>query len=145
MKKQVIIFLAGIVAMIGACTYSESGIYHVDPVPGEVPIISVSTNLDTIDNVIVTDSLEVAYNVEIENGDFYLVEAYLANQLAYYSDTTHGAFWISWELVGEPGIDTLSFYFLYSTNSNSLAEIVGVEYNLIQLDYEINFDPGGER
>ena len=145
MKNLFFLILAGIVAIINACTYSESGFYFVDPVPGEPPVISVTTNLDTINNPTVIDSLEVVYDVEIENGKFYQVEAYVVNQMVYNSDTTSGSFWLTQDLVQQPGIDTLFIFFFYSTNSNSLADIVELEFNVIELDYPIIYEEGGAR
>ena len=129
--------LAGLVAVIGACVYSESGIHYVDPVPGEPPTFQASTNLDTIPNAIVLDSLEVFYESEIENGEFYQVEAYSFDEIVYLSDSTYGSFWISYDSLYRTGMDTLSLFFIYSTNSNSLADIVGAEYNVFELEYPI--------
>jgi len=137
MKKITIFILAGIVAVIGACVYSESGIHYVDPVPGEPPTFQASTNLDTIPNAIVLDSLEVFYDAEIENGEFYQIEAYSFDEIVYLSDSTHGSFWISYDSLYRIGMDTLFLFFFYSTNSNSLADIVGAEYNVLELEYPI--------
>ena len=137
MKKITILILAGVVAVIGSCVYSESGTYNVDPVPGEPPTFQASTNLDTIPNPIVLDSLEVFYDAEIENGEFYQVEAYSFEENVYLSDSTHGSFWISYDSLYRTGMDTLSLFFFYSTNSNSLADIVSAEYNVLELEYPI--------
>ena len=137
MKKITILILAGLVALMSACVYTESGTYYVDPVPGEPPSFQASTNLDTIPDPIVIDSLEVFYDVEIENGEFYQVEAYSFDEIVYLSDTIHGSFWIIHDSLYRTGIDTLSLFFFYSTNSNSLADIVGAEYNVLELEYPI--------
>lgn len=129
--------------MISACTYSESGIYYVDPVPGDPPLITVTTNLDTIPDPTVVDSLEVRYDVLLENGEFYQVEAYMQQELLFFSDTISGSFWISHDFVDETVTDSLFLYFFYSTNSNSLADIVDLEWNMKTLGYAINFDAGG--
>ena len=145
MRNLIIVILTCAVALIYSCTYSESGIYYVDPIPGDPPIISAVTNLDTIIDPIVVDSLEVVYEVEIENGEFYQVEAYVLDSRVYFSDTTNGSFWINNSVVEEPGVDTLRIFFLHSTNSNSLADVIGLEYSSIQLDYAILFEKGGKQ
>ena len=137
MKKITTIILAGIVVLIGACVYSESGTHHVDPVPGEPPSFQVSTNLDTIPDPKVPDSLEVFYDADIENGEFYQVESYAFDELVYMSDSTEGSFWISYDSLYRTGMDTLSLFFFYSTNSNSLADIIHAEYNFLELEYPI--------
>ena len=143
MRNVAFILLAGILISIYACTYSESGIYHVDPVPGDPPEIWMTTNLDTLNTPSVTDSLEVVYEVEITNGKFYQLQAFVREQMIYNSDSIKGAFWIDTTVVEEPGIDTLSLYLFFSTNSNSLADIVELEYDFFSTDYPINFEQGG--
>ena len=58
MTRNLIISFVIITALISACVYTNSGTYYVDPVPGEPPTISVSTNLDTMYDPRVIDSLE---------------------------------------------------------------------------------------
>lgn len=131
--------------LICSCTYSDSGIFFVTPVPGDPPEIWVTTNLDSIPNPTVVDSLEVIYDVEIINGDFYQLEAYFLNELVFNSDSTNGSFWIDSTFVQSPEVDTLSLYFFFSTNSNSLANIVGLEYDYVSLDFPINYEQGGTK
>jgi hypothetical protein len=142
-NKQLIFLMAAWVLLASACVYTESGIYEVDPVPGEPPVISVTTNLDTLMDPVVTDTLEIAYEVLIENGEFYLAEAYIVNQQVYYADTTKGSFLLYRNMVYEPTTDTLYFNFYYSTNSNSLADIFNLEAHVIKLKYPITFQEGG--
>lgn len=142
MKRIIIIVLVLFVILLDACVYSESGIYYTEPIPGDPPSFSVTTNLDTIPEPSVADSLEVIYDAEIANGEFYQVEAYILDELVFNSDTTDGSFLIYTTDVEVPGVDTLSIYFFYSTNSNSLADIFDLEYNYTQLDYAINFEEG---
>ncbi len=144
-QKRLIIVWVGFTLLISACIYSESGIYNVDPVPGDPPVIAVTTNLDTVVDPVVTDSLEVTYEVLIENGEFYVVEAFIANQQIYLADTTSGSFQIYSHLVYQPGTDTLYLNFYYSTNSNSLADIFNLEANVVDLKYPVSFLEGGAR
>ena len=142
--KRIYTFLgAAIVALTNACTYSDSDIFLVEPIPGDPPVFSAGTNLDTIYDPTVIDSLEVIYNVEIENGELYQAEAYLGEDLLYYSDTIRGSFWIIRDTLNESVEDSLFIYFFYSTNSNSLADIVNLEWNMEKLAYAISFETGG--
>ncbi len=143
MKKIYTFLGAAIIVLINACTYSDSDIFFVEPIPGDPPLITVGTNLDTIYDPRVTDSLEVIYNVVIENGEFYQAEAYLNEDLLYNSDTIRGSFWIIGDTLRESVDDSLFIYFFYSTNSNSLADIVHLEWNMEKLGYAISFDTGG--
>ncbi len=143
MKKLNIIIVTGIAALIGACSFSDTGIHYVDPIPGDPPTIHVSTNLDTMATIKLIDSLDVIYDVEIENGEFYRFEAIAYDNSVYISDSTSDSFWIIRDTLIDPGIDTLFLYFYYSTNTNSLADIVDLEYNLIELNFPIDY-VGGE-
>ena len=142
MTRNLIISFVIITALISACVYTNSGTYYVDPVPGEPPTISVSSNLDTMYDPRVIDSLEIIYEVEIVNGEFYLVDAVVNDTSVYSSDTINGSFWIQSSLVEEPGVDTIFMRIYYSTNSNSLADVVGLEANILDLEYPVTFEGG---
>jgi hypothetical protein len=139
MKKWYLMISAGMLILCHSCFYTETDIYFVDVVPGDPPVFSVSTNLDTIVDPVVSDSLEVIYEAEIENGEFYLVQSYLSDGFIFQSDSLQDAFWIHLEDEASPGLDTLYLYFYYSTNSNSLADLVKAEANIVQRKYPITF------
>jgi len=139
MRKWILVISAGMMLLVNACFYNESDIYFVDVVPGEPPVFSVSVNLDTIIDAEVTDSLEVSYGAEIENGEFYLIQSFVSNKLVFQSDSLQNSFWIYPDDVASPGLDTLYLYFYYSTNSNSLADLVKAETNIFQRKYPVIF------
>ena len=139
MKKWSLIISAGLLLLCHSCFYNESDIYFADVVAGEPPVFTVSTNLDTLMDPMVNDSLEVSYTAEIENGDFYLVQSYLSDGFIFQSDSLQHSFWLYPDDVAFPGLDTLYFYFYYSTNSNSLADLVQAEANIVQRKYPIIF------
>lgn len=134
------ILLTGTLMILGSCFYHESDIYFVDPVPGEPPDFSVTTSLDTLQNPEINDSMEVRYDVLINNGEFYLMEAYLAGNWLFNSDSIQDAFWLQHDDVNFPGVDTLVMVFYYSTNTNSLADIINLEANVVRRDYGIQFN-----
>ena len=144
MKKLLIILLTGFAAILSSCIYSDFGEYYFEPVPGDPADATATTNLDSLGNIILTDSLEVTYEIEIENGEFYQIEARLSEFLIYLSDTTHGGFWIHTTMWEEVGVDTLRLNIYYSSNSNSLGDIVGVEADLLKLKYPITFEESPE-
>ena len=69
----------------GACVYSDPGIYSVDPVPGEKAVDSVSTNLDTITQPSVTESLalDIEYRMTVRGGEPYYVDCWIYNLTVY--------------------------------------------------------------
>ena len=123
-----------------ACFYSDTEMFYVEPVAGDLPDITVSTNLDTLHNPQVNDSLEVEYLVEISNGEFFYVYADLAGSVVYESDTSQAAFWITPYMADSAGIDTLYMEFYYSSNTNSLADKLGYEARVKNLKFALDFN-----
>jgi len=138
-NKKLIIFFLSIVSLNTACVYSDYGNYFVEPIADDPPIIFVSTNLDTMYQPVVSDSLEVIYEVDIQNGDVYFVDAWVGGSRVYESDTTQASFWLYPDDAQIPGIDTLWLDIYYSTNSNSLADALELEALEFNLKYAIDF------
>lgn len=133
--------IIGVLALIcQGCIYMEPETYFVDPVPSDPPTYIVCTNLDTIQAPSVSDSLEVSYLMELENGKFYLADAYLSSGQIYRSDSAHGSFMLYPYHAYSPGIDTLYINFYISSNTNSLADVFELEANLVQLKYGVLFE-----
>jgi len=135
-----------------ACMYNDSESYYVNPIPGDSATLVVITNLDTIGNPVITDSLMIKYSAEIEGGELYVVDCNLDNLLLYeyisdYDPDTLAApyvlsdsFWIRGSLPLEPGIKTMSLSFYYSANTNSLADKYGIEASKRDLEYDIKLE-----
>jgi hypothetical protein len=126
-------------ALLSACIYSDSDIYKVDPVADDPPVVSVVTNLDTLLNPRVNDSLEVIYELSIADGELYYVDAKVSDWTVHSSDTTHGSFWIYPTQSDETELDTLYMVFYYSSNTNTLADVAGYEALTTRLKYAIDF------
>ena len=136
------IFITGtitLIALIQGCMYADYGHYYVDPVADDPPILVAGTNLDTIYNPVVEDSLEVIYEIDIQNGTFYYLGAQLIDRWIYDSDSTQGSFWLYPDDVQMPGIDTLIIEIAYSSNTNTLGDVLGIEARESQLKYAIDF------
>jgi len=139
---MIISILIATILLLPSCFYSDSEIYEVEPVSGDPPVISVFTNLDTLVNPPVNDSLEVIYNVEIEGGDLYYVDAVISSIQIFESDSIHGSFWITHSMSAVTGVDTLYIDYYYSSNSNSLADITGYEARIKNLKIAVDFNLG---
>ncbi|MEA3461341.1 MAG: hypothetical protein U9R49_05640 [Bacteroidota bacterium] len=134
------VFTVVLLSGLQACFYSDSEMYQVEPVPGDPPLVAITTNLDTLNNPPVNDSLEVIYDVEISGGEFYYVYADVVNTTVFESDSTHGSFWIHPALAESSGVDTLFMEFYYSSNSNSFADKVGYEAQVESHNFAIDFN-----
>jgi hypothetical protein len=146
MRKHIYIFLTGLfLAGIPSCIFTDSETYYVDPIPGDLPQILVSTNLDTLYNPPVKDSLQVSYLVNISGGDFYYVYADIVNKTIFESDSMEGTFWITGSMAESAGVDTLYMEFYYASNSNSLGDKTGFEALSEILTFAVDFQPGNGR
>jgi len=133
------------------CIYSSNELYTVEPVPGVPPTVFATASLDTVDANPYTDSLMVSYEISVNGGELYYVES-LIEQYSIYEylpdydpDTLHGpyvqadSFWLAVAVPPDSGIYTLYLDFYYSTNTNSLGDILGVEANVLTLEFLIDF------
>ncbi len=136
---SIVIFVL-LLSGLEACFYSDIEIYGVDPVPGDPPVFSVSTNLDSLHNPDVNDSLEVIYQVEISGGELYYLYADVGSTQVFESDSTAGSFWILPSFADSSGIDSLYMEFYISSNTNSLADMVGYEALVEYMSIAINFN-----
>ncbi len=145
MNKALITLMAvTLVFLLPACFYSDPEIFEVEPVPGDPPVFSVSTNLDSLDHPPVNDSLELIYQVEISGGEFYYVYAEIAGNPVFESDSAFGLFWIYPEMADSTGVYTLYMDFYYSSNSNSLAARIGYEALVDHFNIPLDFNGGGQ-
>ncbi|MEN8156239.1 MAG: hypothetical protein ABFS10_04760 [Bacteroidota bacterium] len=155
MKHQnITIIILSLAIGMGACIYADSGIYTVDPVPGEKATVSVTTNMDTLVDPVLSDSLQVIYDFEIDNGELYYVESILEETrvyellLNYDPDTIEGpfgltdTFWIHRSVPVDSGLHSLSLRFYYSSNTNTMADLFRVEADELERAYPITVEGG---
>jgi hypothetical protein len=139
-----------------SCIYSDTDSYIVIPEPGQPASLWVTSNLDTLPDPVVTDSLMVTYEAGIENGELYYVEAVIEDiriydrLLEYNPDTVPGiyfladSFWVRGSLPLDEGTCTLNLNFYFSSNTNSLGDLLGLEYDAYQRPYILTLE-GGEK
>jgi len=139
-RKAILILISfATLSLLNACFFTDSEIYRVDPVADDPPIVSVLSNLDTLINPRVNDSLLVSYEVAVENGEFYLMEAMVSEGIVHSSDTAYGSFWVYPSQSDETDLDTLFMEFYHSSNTNTLADRTGWEARITMRKYAIDF------
>ena len=155
MRASTSIFL--ILAMfLAACSYSSSEIYYASPVPGDTATVVLSTNLDNIDTAVVSDSLLFKYRAEIEYGELYFTSASIGSTTLYQHatdydpDTLMGpfvlrdSFWIWSDQATDTGLYSLLFTVYYSSNTNSLGDVLNIEADILKLEFDLLVE-GGEQ
>lgn len=156
MKSANISGMIVLACLLAACTYSDSDVYYANPIPGDTATLVVSTNLDTLDPVVIADSLLIKYRAEIENGKLYFTSASI-DAITFYQyyteydpDTINGpyvltdSFWIWSNPANDSGLYTLIFSAYYSSNTNSLGDKLGLEADLLNLEFDLFVEGGGK-
>ena len=155
MRASISLFLL-LAMFLAACSYSSSEIYYASPIPGDTATVVLSTNLDTIDTAVISDSLLFKYRAEIENGELYFTSAGIGNTILYQHSTDYDpdtimgpfvlrdSFWIWSDPATDTGHYTLLFTVYYSTNTNSLGDELGIEADLLNLEFDLLVE-GGEK
>ena len=140
--------------LMAGCTYSDSEYYYANPFPGDTATVTVSTNLDTIDVAVISDSLLFKFSAEIENGELYFANASISSLTLYQyladydPDTLTGpyvltdSFWIRSDLAPDTEIYPLLLTIYYSSNTNSLGDRLGVEADVLNLDFNLLLQGG---
>ena len=155
MRATTSIFLM-LAMFLAACSYSSSEIYYASPVPGDTATVVLSTNLDNIDTVVISDSLLFKYRAEIENGELYFTSASVGPTTLYQHatdydpDTLMGpfvlrdSFWIWSNPATDTALYSLLFTVYYSSNTNSLGDKLGIEADILKLEFDLLVE-GGEK
>lgn len=154
MKRVIISLFAGPLLLAMACTYSNSEFYYATPIAGDSATVVVSTNLDTIDPIIIKDSLLFKYRAEIDNGKLYLANASIFSYTLYQFYTEYDpdtllapyvlvdSFWIWSDLAADTGTYPMLLELYYSSNTNSLGDVLGFEADILQLNFDLKLEGG---
>jgi len=133
------------------CIYTNNDVYTADPVAGVPATVNLITNLDPDNPNPYVDSLQVIYEFTIENGELYFVEA-LIEQYSFYElrtdydpDTVEGPYiqsdtiWLHVNVPPDSGIYSMYLTYFYSPNTNSLGDILGIEADVLDVEYLVDF------
>lgn len=137
MRKSLFVF-AFLMVLTTSCFYVESEIYPTDIVSDYNPTITFSSNIDTINDLSVTDSLLFRYTVAIDTGTLYFSDLYLGNLQLMRSDTTSDSIWILPDYVAENGDYDLTLVSYFKSFSGSLADIMNAEFLSADTSWSIN-------
>jgi len=127
MKKPVLVFII-ISLFTSSCYYVENERYSVEITSDYKPSISLSSNLDTLDSISVTDSLLFKYSVEIDTGSLYFSDVYIGNMQLFRSDSTTDSLHIYPYYVSVSGDYELTLVSYFKTYTGSLADLMDAEF-----------------
>lgn len=140
MKILSLVFFA---FLVQSCIYSDNDIYFNEIDTDNLSIITIKTNLDSLDTPTVSDSLEVRFDISVDGGELYWISFVISDSTVYASDslteTLSDRFWLTPGLVSGPGLYHLELEAYYSTGTGSLADVIGIEALMKSKYYEIRF------
>jgi len=122
-----------------SCYYTDYENHIVDVIPEFTPQIQISSNLDGLNSILVSDSLLFRYSIEIDTGQLLLADVYLGNSLLYRSDTIADSLWVYMDYVNFYGDYDLTLRAYYQSFSGSLADIIGVEFLVADSIWTLTF------
>ncbi|MEX0982143.1 MAG: hypothetical protein WD577_12565 [Bacteroidales bacterium] len=122
-----------------SCYYVDSDRYEVEIVPEFTPQVQISSNLDGLDSILVSDSLLFSYSIEIDTGQLFLADIYLGNSLVFRSDTISDSLWLYSNYVSFFGNYELTLRAYYKSYSGSLADIFDAEYFVTDSSWILTF------
>ncbi len=125
-KKGIIILL--VLTAFRSCYYIDLNEHYVDISPGVEPQAVLSSNLDSLDPIVISDSVLFKYKIDIDTGQLYMADIYLGNTRLYKSDTVEDSIWIYPDLVLVQGDYDLLLVAYYQSLSGSLADLLNAEY-----------------
>ncbi len=137
MRKPGIVFIF-LIILTASCFYTETDRYPTDIISEYNPKITFSSNIDTIKDITVTDSLLFSYKVAIDTGSLYFSDVYLGNLHLVRSDTTSDSLWIYPGYVNNNGDYELTLVSYFKSYSESLADIMNAEFLAADTSWSIN-------
>ena len=81
----------------------------------------------------------ISYEIKVDGGEFMLTRFLLSDSLIFYSDTATSSFWLKSEMATGSGTQALTMEAYYSTNSGSIADVLGIEAFKETIVYDILF------
>jgi hypothetical protein len=137
MRTGIIILL--LLLSFKSCFYTDYERHSVDVVPEITPKVQISSNLDGLDSIIVTDSLLFSYSIAIDTGKLFLADVYLGSSLVHRSDTISDSLWFYKDYITIGGDYDLTLRAYYQSYSGSLADILGAEFLILDSMWTITF------
>jgi len=140
MRKIIPAFIVLLLFSAKSCVYQSTDYYYFNVVPGEEPVLTFTSNIDTLPATL-TDSVEIAYEAAVNVGKIYQIDFYFNDEIIYSDDTLKNSFWLNPSILDSAGNYTLDLNVYYSTNSGYLADILGIEAKLYEESWTFYYNP----
>ncbi len=139
---KISIVFAFVILFFTSCYYSSDEFYFVDIPSTELPEIVLSTNFDTLETIIIRDSILFEYEVSIDTGRLYITRIFLSEFYIFASDSIRDSLWINPTYLTEDGQYEMNMELIYKTTSGSLSDRIDAEYAKLDTSWNVILNRG---
>jgi hypothetical protein len=138
MKKAVFITFILLLAA-RSCFYVDDSQYWVDIDAGYTSRVTITSSFDTIDSIMIVDSLLFKYEISIDTGEVYFADLYLNNLLIFRSDTVADSLWFYPDYFRTETTYDITLVAYYTKRTGSLADIMDADFLVADTSWTIRF------
>lgn len=137
MKKSVLIIFILLLAA-RSCYYVDDSRHWVE-IEDYEPVVTFTSNFDTIDNIRIVDSLLFKYEINIDSGALYLADLYLNNMQLFRSDTVVDSLWIYPQYINDAETYYIHIVAYCRKFTGSLADILDADFLIADTSWTVRF------
>lgn len=126
MKKAVFTLFILLLAA-RSCFYVDDSRYWVEIDADFNPVLTFSSNFDTIDSIRIVDSLMFKYEISIDTGTLYYADLYLGNLQVFRSDTLADSLWLYPYYINDGEMYDITIIAYFKKYTGSLADILDAD------------------
>mgnify|MGYP006284746063 CR=1 FL=1 len=113
--------------------------YEVEITPEIVPQVTIETNMDELDSLVISDSTIFSYTISVDTGMLYFSELYVDKTIFSSSDTAVSNVWLHPGLVDTTGDHTITLLAYYKSLTGSLADNLNAEFRVADTAWTLPF------
>ena len=127
---RILTILALTCLFCSSCFYSSDEIYYVDVSADILPIIEITSNLDTSLTYDILDSIHFQYEIVLDTGEIFFTQIYFNKDYIFLSEAASDSLWINPEDTLADGSYEIDMEVFYKSTSGSLTDKFDLEYIL---------------
>ncbi len=131
-----------ILLILSACDYSSDEIYFVEVDLSDLPELEISSSLDTMESVLITDSLLFEYEISIDTGKIFYTQIFFDESFIFASDSLANSVWINPDTSYNDGHYDIYMEVIYKSSTGSLADRINAEYLLKDTSWVVTLNRG---
>ena len=137
--KRILYVLLLLLLTAKSCFYLDNGEYFVEIESDYNPTVTITSTFDSIDSIMIVDSLLFKYEIMIDTGSLFFADLYLDNFQLYRSGRRTDSIWFQPYFVNYGQSYDISLLAYYKTYTGSLADIMDAEFMLYDTTWTVTF------